>query len=104
MFADNCGRNITLEVVGDLGNNTWVKGHNGPIVRGKIRKPEGLSSTLIEGRVDGVDYKFNVDIVCRKENNGIVSFSLEMYMCSSTWWNYASFMNLFYTNMSLLAL
>ena len=76
LFADNCGRNITLEVVGDLGNNTWVKGHNGPIVRGKIRKPEGLSSTLIEGRVDGVDYKFNVDIVCRKENNGIVSFNL----------------------------
>ena len=76
MFAESCGRNVTLEVVGDLGNNTWLKGHKGPIIRGEIRKSSGLSSTLIEGRVDGVHFDLNVEIECVEDSDGLVSFSL----------------------------
>ena len=73
-IADYCGKygNTTLEVVGDLGNNTWVKGHRGPVFKGKISKPEGLSSTLIEGRVDGLKFEFNLEIECKIDNYGWV--------------------------------
>ena len=77
MFAENCGRkrsNITLEVVGDLGNDTWAKGHKGPVFKGKISRPVGLSSTLIKGRVDGVEFEFNVEIECVYDNYGWVNF------------------------------
>ena len=75
-FAENCGGkgdNITLEVVGDIGNNTWVKGHKGPVFKGEIRKPEGFSNALIKGGVDGINFEFNVEIKCIVESNGLVS-------------------------------
>ena len=75
-FVENCGRKgdkITLEVIGDIGNNTWVKGHKGPVFKGEIRKPEGLSNALIKGRVDGTNFEFNVEIKCIVENYGLVS-------------------------------
>ena len=57
-----------MELVGDLGNNTWVFGHEGPILRGNITKPVGKSNTLIEGNVDGLEFEFNVEIECKHEN------------------------------------
>ena len=50
-----------------------MKGHKGPVFKGEIRKPEGLSNALIKGRVDGTNFEFNVEIKCIVENYGLVS-------------------------------
>ena len=62
-----------------MGNDTWVRGHEGPIVKGIIRQENKMSVVsesriVINGSVDEDYFEFVVYVVCSEDKGGLVCF------------------------------
>jgi len=69
--ATDDASNYQLVIVGNLGNDTWVRGHEGPIVSGEIRKEKKMkSTTVIKGNVDEENFEFEFEVNCNREEAG----------------------------------
>ena len=64
---------ITLQVVNNIGDYTWIRGHKGAIVKGTINNELGLNNMTIQGEIDGEKFNFAVDVACNETKVGLVS-------------------------------
>ena len=79
LFKADCGKsgdNTTVRTVGNVINDTLVRRHEGPIIRGTIKVDGVFSKTEIYGNVDKKFFEFKLFVVCNLVRLSFFLFNL----------------------------